>query len=207
MEIKDRIKHKAEELFRRYGVKSVTMDEIASQLGMSKKTLYQSFSDKNELVDEVIEEMLADNRESCDGCRALAENAVHEVMVIMQNVQEMLLNLNPVILFDIQRSHPGAFKKFTRYKYDYLLKLVQQNIVRGINEGWYREEIDVEIISRLRVETIILPFDEEIFPRTQYSMLEIQNMLIEFYLYGLVNPRGYELIQKYKKENLKKTER
>ena len=79
MEIKERIKQKADELFMRYGIKSITMDEIANQLGISKKTIYQSFADKDELVDEVVGELLTYNQNCCNKDRAKATDAIHEV--------------------------------------------------------------------------------------------------------------------------------
>ena len=110
MELKDRIKQKADELYRRYGIKSVTMDEIASQLGVSKKTIYQSFSDKNELVDAVIVDMLTYNRQCCQTDKAKAQNAIEEVYLAMEMLQTMFENMNPSILFDIERN-----QSFTLY--------------------------------------------------------------------------------------------
>ena len=125
MELKERIREKADELYRRYGVKSVTMDEIASQLGVSKKTIYHSFKDKNELVDAVIEEMLEYNKVCCTTSRNKATNAVQEVYLGMESLQEMLDNMNPSILFDIERGHPQTFKRFKDFKYNFLFELMK----------------------------------------------------------------------------------
>lgn len=204
MNIKERIKQKADELYRRYGIKSVTMDEIASQLGVSKKTIYQSFNDKNELVDAVIAEMLDYNKLCCRTSRDKAHNAVQEVYLGMESLQEMLANLNPSILFDIERGHPKTFKKFIEYKYNFLFDLMIKNIERGKKEGLYREEINAELISKVRIETIMLAFNEEIFPKNQYSLLYIQQELLEYFLFAMVTPKGYKLITKYQQERSKK---
>ena len=199
MEIKNRIKEKADELYRRYGVKSVTMDEIASQLGVSKKTIYQSFSDKNQLVEEVVADMLNDNKNTCRFGIVEAGNAIHELFLVMEGVKEMLANLNPSFVFDIQRGHPRAYKKFVNYKNDFILKTLIANIQRGKEEGLYRPEMNTDIISRFRLETMMLPFNEEVFPRTHYAVLELQTELVEYFLYGMVTLKGYELIKQYKK--------
>ena len=89
MELRERIKQKADELYRRYGVKSVTMDEIASQLGVSKKTIYQCFSDKNDLVDEVIADILNFNKNLCLTSRENAQNAIHEVFLAMESLESL----------------------------------------------------------------------------------------------------------------------
>lgn len=201
MELKDRIKEKADELFRRYGVKSVTMDEIAAQSGVSKKTIYQSFKDKNELVDAVMDEMLEYNKVSCKVGRSKASNAVQEVYFGMESLQEMLDNMNPSILYDIERGHPKTFKKFKEFKYHFLFDLMKKNVERGKEEGLYREEINAEIICKIRIELIMLAFNEEIFPKHQYSLVIIQQQIIEYFLYAMVTPKGYKLITKYQQES------
>jgi len=204
MNIKDRIKEKADELFRRYGIKSVTMDEIASQLGVSKKTIYQFFEDKNQLVDSVIAEMIDFNKMCCKDSRQKAQNAVQEVYLGMESLQEMLGNMNPSILFDIERGHPLTFKKFTEFKYNFLFELMKNNIERGKKEGLYRAEINAELISKVRIETIMSAFNEELFPKNQYSLVYIQQALLEYFLFAMVTPKGYKLIIKYQKDRLKK---
>ena len=204
MEIKDRIKQKADELYRRYGVKSVTMDEIASQLGVSKKTIYHSFSDKNELVDAVVGDMLNFNRQCCKSCSTDAKDAVEEIFLGTETLYKIMSNMNPSFLFDIERGHPSVYKKFTAFKYEFLLKIIAENIERGKKEGLYRDEISVSLISKIRIETLLLPFNEELFPRNQYSFIKIQKEILEFFLFGMVNPTGYKMILKYQKEYSKK---
>ena len=200
MEVRDRIKQKADELYRRYGVKSVTMDEIASQLGVSKKTIYHSFSDKNELVDAVIVDMLDYNRECCQADRAKAQNAIEEVYLAMEMVQEMFKNMNPSILFDIERNYPVTYSKFREHKYNFLYKIVKENIERGKHEELYRPEIDSDVVATVRLETMMMPFNEDLFPKSKFNFVYLQTQLIEYYLFGLVSSKGYKLISKYQKE-------
>jgi AcrR family transcriptional regulator len=200
MELKERIKIKADELYRRYGIKSVTMDEIATQMGVSKKTIYQCFSDKNELVDAVFAEILEQNKSSCQVSRMKASNAIHEVYLGMEALQSMLDNMNPTILYDIERGHPETFKKFLEYKYNFLFDLMKKNVERGIQEGLYRPEINAEVISKVRLETIVLAFNEEIFPKKKYSLLYIQQEMMVYFLFAMATPKGYKLITKYQKE-------
>ncbi len=205
MEVKERIKQKADELFRRYGIKSVTMDEIANQLGVSKKTIYHSFSDKNELVDEVIADMLQFNKECCQSYKANSQNAVHEIFKALDMLQVIFDNMNPSILHDIERNYPATYKKFKDYKYKFLYELVKENMVRGINEELYRSEINIEVLAKVRLETMMLPFDEQLFPKNKFSMVSLHQQLIEFFLFGVANLKGYKLILKYQKERQNKT--
>jgi AcrR family transcriptional regulator len=205
MEVKERIKQKADELFRRYGIKSVTMDEIANQLGVSKKTIYHSFSDKNELVDEVIADMLQFNKECCQSYRADSQNAVHEIFMALDMLQVIFDNMNPSILHDIERNYPATYKKFKDYKYKFLYELVKQNMLRGIDEELYRPEINIDVLAKVRLETMMLPFDEQLFPKNKFSMISLHQQLIEFFLFGVASLKGYKLILKYQKERQNKT--
>lgn len=200
MDVRDRIKQKADELYRRYGIKSVTMDEIASQLGVSKKTIYQSFSDKNELVDAVIVDLLTYNKECCQKDRTRAQNAIDEVYLAMEMLESMFENMNPSILFDLERNHPATYEKFKKHKYNFLFHLVKENIQRGKREELYRPEIDADVVATVRLETMMMPFNENLFPKNKYSLVFLEQQLIEYYLFGLVSLKGYKLVAKYQKE-------
>lgn len=200
MEVKERIKQKADELFRRYGIKSVTMDEIANQLGVSKKTIYHSFSDKNELVDEVIADMLQFNKECCQNYKANSQNAIHEIFMALDMLQVIFDNMNPSILHDIERNYPLTYKKFKEYKYKFLYELVKDNMIRGIDEELYRSEINIDVVAKIRLETMMLPFDEQLFPKNKFSMVFLHQQIIEYFLFGIASLKGYKLILKYQKE-------
>ena len=117
MEVKDRIIQKATDLFMRYGIRSITMDEIASQLGISKKTIYQFFTDKDQMVEAVVELEVSENELKCEHCQVVAENAVQEIFIIMEMSEELLSAMNPLIMYDLEKHHVKAFKKFRDYKY------------------------------------------------------------------------------------------
>jgi TetR/AcrR family transcriptional regulator, cholesterol catabolism regulator len=200
MEMKDRIKQKADELFRSYGIRSVTMDEIANRLGVSKKTIYQSFADKDALVDEVVVDLLAYNQHCCNKDRANATNAVHEVFLAMEMVKEMFQNMNPVILYDMERNHPNTFQKFLQHKNKFLLQVIKENIERGKKEELYREDINTEVIARVRLETMMLPFNQEIFPKSKFNFVDLEEHLIEHFLFGVATMKGHKLILKYQQK-------
>ncbi|HMI63571.1 MAG TPA: TetR/AcrR family transcriptional regulator [Puia sp.] len=101
MEVKERILSKAADLFMRYGIRSITMDEIASQLGISKKTIYQFFTDKDDLVSAVIEREIKTNEVECLGYRDNAGDAVQEIFIAVEDLDEMLKYMNPLMLYDL----------------------------------------------------------------------------------------------------------
>lgn len=202
---KERILQKAHELFMRYGVRSVSMDDIAAQLGMSKKTLYQFYTDKEELVDAVLSAFLENNRKHCVADRQKSENAIHELLLAFDMVQEMFTNMNPSIVFDLEKYHPAVSKKIQHHKNVFMYQVIKQNLERGIQEELYRTEIDVDVITRFRIESMMLPFNTDVFPNNRTHFVRIQEQILEHFLYGLSTPKGQKLIQKYKQQqkNLK----
>lgn len=110
MDPKERILEKAHELFNRYGLRSVSMDDIAAQAGMSKKTLYQYFTDKEELVNGVFNAIIEENKSHCCYSQKVAHNALLEVFQAFDQVQEMFANMNPAILYDMEKYHPQTFQ-------------------------------------------------------------------------------------------------
>ena len=198
MEMKERIQRKAEELFRLYGIRSVTMDEIASHLGISKKTIYHSFADKEEVVRAVFDAMLSENKSCCLEGRNSALNPVHEIFLAFDQMQIMMDNMNPSILFDLEKYHPEVFKKFHEYKYSFLYDLIRKNLEWGIQDGIYREDINLDILTRFRIESAMMPFNPQTFPDNKKNFMLIQRVIIEHFLYGVASAKGIKLIEKYK---------
>ncbi|HRN79035.1 MAG TPA: TetR/AcrR family transcriptional regulator [Ferruginibacter sp.] len=198
-ELKERIRQEATALFLKYGVRSVSMDDISAQLGVSKKTLYQYYTDKNELIENVLEGIICINECSCTGCVMESENAVHEGVLSLRMIQDMFRTMNTAILYDLKKYHPGAFQIFVRHKNQFLYNMVKQNLERGIREEVYRSDIHVEILTRYRVEAVTMMFDPEIQESIAQPLFDIQREVVIHFLYGVVNPKGYKLLTKYLK--------
>ena len=203
MEAKERILEKTHDLFNRYGIRSVSMDDIAAQLGMSKKTLYQYYADKDELVNAVFSKVLDVNKSECISCKQKGENPIQEIFLSFDMVEEMLTTMNPAVLFDIQKYHPSAFRKFLDYKNNFLYKMISANLKEGVAEELYRDDIDIEILTRFRLYTVMLSFDSEVFPTNKGSLVYIEQQLLEHFLYGIATAKGQKLIQKYKTQRIK----
>ena len=165
-----RIKEKARELFMQYGLRSVSMDDIAGSLGMSKKTIYQHYADKDELIVAVISEELQRNQAVCERDRKSADNAVHEIFLAMDMVVELFSTMNRSLLYDMQKYHPNAFVKFQQHKNDFLYNIIRDNLERGIREGFYREDLNLDIMAKYRVESIMLPFNPDFHNRLKYNL-------------------------------------
>ncbi len=199
-----RIFQQAHLLFMQYGLKSVSMDDIANKMGISKKTIYQYYADKEALVAEVVKQITSENQFQCDNDIINSENAIHEIILAMEQMSKLFETMNPSILFDLHKYYPQAFKLFLAHKNDYVFGKIKQNINRGINEGLYRDDLNIEIVSRYRVESIVIAFNPEFQSSVKSSLVSIAQELSTFFLYGVVNEKGYKLINKYAKNRSKK---
>lgn len=201
--MKERIQQKANDLFRRYGIKSITMDEIASQLGVSKKTIYQYFSDKDELVDAVVSDTIAAAQDVCTENMKNSKDAVHELFQAMDLVTVIFTGMNPTMMYDLEKFHPGSYKIFLDHKNKFLFDVIKANLKKGMEEELYRSEINVEIITRFRLEGMTLAFNQDIYPASKFNLTEIHKTIIEHFLFGVASLKGYKLILKYQQDRLK----
>lgn len=203
IDTKQRIQKAAHDLVMQYSIRSVSMDDIAASLGMSKKTIYLYFKDKDELVEAVVDNVIDTNQCICNDDREKAENAVHEIFLVMDMMVEMFKTMNPSILFDMQKYHPAAFRKFQQHRNEYLYNVCWQNLDRGIKEELYRPEINMDIMARYRVETMLTAFNPEFQRSVKQSLIEIEEEIIIHYLFGLVSLKGYKLVLKYMEQREK----
>lgn len=204
MEVKGRILEKATDLFMRYGIRSITMDEIAGQLGISKKTIYQFFTDKDEIVEAVVDREIKGNEEECKRFQSSSENAIHEIFIAVDEMGEMLKGMNPLIMYDLEKHHPKSYRKFKHYKYQFMYTMIKENLERGIEEELYRGEMNIDIVTKHRIESAFMGFNQDVFPQSKYRISDVCHELAMLYLNGIVTPKGKKLIEKYLTERNKK---
>ena len=203
MEAREKILVRAHELFNRFGIRRVTMDEIALKAGISKKTIYQSFENKDELVDAVLGEHLNKNLTLCGGNKDKAENAVHEIILNIDAVQELMGEMNPTVFYDLEKYHHSAFLKLYQHKNSFMFKTVKENLEWGIKDGLYREDLNVDVMTKIRLETMFLPFNQDVFPYAKYNLADVERQTLEHYLYGIATVKAHKLIDKYKQQRAK----
>lgn len=197
MDIALHILNQTDLLFSQYGVKSITMDDIAKHLGMSKKTIYQHFADKNELVLKLMRNKMESHACIIDGCTHQADNAIHELFLAIVNMMDILSKTNPAMIHDIQKFYPEAWTHFKNFRENILLQKVRDNLNWGIKEGYFRSDLDVEILSRMRVEQIEISFNQSVFPVQQFSMPQVAKEITLHFIHGICTPKGLDLIKKY----------
>ena len=191
------ILERASQVFMKYGIKTVTMDDLSRELGVSKKTIYKYFDDKNALVNAMFKAKLEEDRETCTTCNEAGVNAIDALIKISRFVMEHLSNVNPTVFYDIRKYYPEAWKLMDDHKWNFILTNIRENLERGIAEKLYRENLNVAIISRLYVSSIETILNGEVFPWPEFKLDETLREVIRFQLKGMVNENGLIYIQQH----------
>jgi len=194
----ERIIEGGEELFLTAGIKSVTMDDIARHLGMSKKTIYQFFKDKNELVIALVKKKLQEDEDQMSEIISKSGNVIEEMINMMKCSEEIFSRINPIVIHDMQKYHPDAWKQFQNFKSQVLVHTMEDLLKKGINQGYIRADIDVKIIARMRVNLVELGFNTNIFPVAEFNTWKVQQQFHEHFNYGICTLKGYKLLNQYK---------
>lgn len=195
---KERIITGGEELFMQAGIKSVTMDDIARHLGMSKKTIYQFFSDKNELVIALVKKKFIEDECQIHEIIQTSGNVIEEMINMMKCSEEIFSRINPIVVHDMQKYHPEAWKEFQNFKADVLIKTLEQLLRKGITQGFIRPDLDVKILAKMRLNQVEMGFNTSIFPLTEFSTWKVQYQMLEHFNYGICTLEGHKLLDQHK---------
>ncbi|MFT6970763.1 MAG: AcrR family transcriptional regulator [Roseivirga sp.] len=206
MEVRDNIVAKAGELYMQYGIRSVTMDDIASQLSISKKTIYQYFKDKSELVNNVAEIHLKAEGQRFTGLTELSENSVHELMLLSSCLRDSMREMKVNLMHELQKFYPKAWKMYEQFKGDVMKVSIIKVITRGQEEGYFRPQIDPELIAIMRIEQVQTFIIGNHFPKGKRSLEEVQMQLFDHFIHGLFTIEGHQLFNQYLTTNTKKNE-
>ena len=202
VDIKDRIIEGAKELFVRYGVRSITMDDIAHSLGISKKTLYQHYTDKDDIVTTTLKHYINLRCTEFDSIKAKINNPIEELVLMSERLKQSIKNANPSMLFDLQKYHHSAWDLWKTYRSKYMREWLVRNLREGMELGFYREDLNPEIVATIRLELIDLGFDQQLFPKDQFTTTEVQMQLLEHFTQGILTTKGRKLYDKYRGELL-----
>ena len=178
----------------KYGIKSVTMDEMARQLGISKKTLYTFVADKNELVEACVS--MAHEGEICQIglINEESKNAIDEMLRISRFVAGELKKIHPSIFFDLAKYHPGALEIMKSHKQEFVKGCVLDNLQRGIEQGLYRSNLNVEVLSTIYLATIDHIILGDIFHDSKVSMESIYAEFFRYHIKGIASTKGLKYL-------------
>jgi TetR/AcrR family transcriptional regulator, cholesterol catabolism regulator len=201
LETKDRIVGEATTLFFAYGIRNVSMDDIAKHIGMSKRTIYQYFADKDELVYAFMQVGMQEQMKEMRETAEKSENVIEELHLAMVKTRELFSKVNPMMLFELRKYHPKAWDFFNQCKEGEMQEHLIKTMQKGIREGVFRANIDVEILAKMRLELVQVALDPKTFPSPQFNFVEVNLQLFEHFVYGIITLKGLNLLNQYKKQN------
>lgn len=197
MVVKERILETALKMFRTYGVKGVTMFDIARDCGISKKTVYEHFADKQALIDEGMQQLLTNHINYFTECLQTTDNAIEELVRNMNYVTNLAKTLNPVMLYEIQKYHPDTWKSIESFKEDGMLCNIKKNLKRGMTEGLYRQNLQIDIVARMRQLQLEAAFDPIQYPADQFEMHAVMEQVTAHFILGIATIKGHKLVNQY----------
>ncbi|MFD2202870.1 TetR/AcrR family transcriptional regulator [Shivajiella indica] len=192
METREKIIEVAKEQFMRFGVRSVTMDDIARQAGISKKTIYQEFADKNQLVYDTFSSALEQDIARMEDLPKIKDGIIEHLVGLTYFIRKRFSEMNPLVMNEIQRYFPQCWRLFEEFKHGHILKEITELLEKGKEEGFFRPEINTEILALIRLEQMMIIFDPIKFPPSKYSQVELQLQIFEHFLYGIFTEKGRE---------------
>ena len=192
MELKEKIQLVATGLFFKYGIKSVSMDDISKEAGISKKTLYQAFENKKKLINEIIHEFITLNEAALSGKLSEADNAIEEVVIIAKHVLEFLRNLSPALIYDLQKFYTSIWNLAIPKHMEFIRKTINHNLKRGQEEGLYIEDLRSDIIVPLYMRMSYSFADDDLFPLDKFPRAELFMTFISYHVRGIVTKKGRE---------------
>lgn len=200
MDGKQKIIETSFSLFLKYGIKSVSMDDIAQNIGISKKTIYKHFENKEDLVRHILVNHIEQDESAISAIRKSSENAIDEIVIIGRHVLRFLRGVSPTILFDLKKYYSSLWNKYENMHFSYIRMVIHENIIRGQEEGYYHRDIDPEIVSKLYLRLSRSIADETDFPLELYDRDVLFQSLITYHIRALLSSDGREIAQEIKFE-------
>lgn len=191
----------AQAVFMRFGIKSVNMDDIARHLGISKKTLYKYVSDKADLVQKCFFMHCEMEEKELSRIASIEMNAIDESFETMHFIKDMIKDIHPSIVFDMEKYYPEVMKKTEEIRQKTVYANLKANLEKGIKEGLYREDLNPEIIAHIYVSSVEAIFHSQQFMKSQVSLSDLYLELFRYHIRGIASTKGREyLIEKIKTE-------
>jgi AcrR family transcriptional regulator len=191
---------KVRELYTKYGIKSITMDDVAVELGISKKTLYQYVTDKDDLVGKFIDSEIILRQEEICKCFSSDFNAIEEFIEISVFMNRFVKDQNPATEHDLKKYYPHHYDKTVKTRREKIFNYILLNLKKGKDEGLYRKELNEEIIAKLylsRVESIHL---NDLFTVEEFTSMKLFMELLIYHIRGIATEKGIIVLEKKMKE-------
>lgn len=191
---------KVGELYKKYGIKSITMDDVARELGISKKTLYQYVTDKDDLVGKIIDNEISLRHEEICKCFRIGYNAIEELFEISMFMNRMIRSQNSATEHDLKKYYPVHYEKTLKARREGIYNYILLNLKKGINEGLYRKELNKEVIAKLYLWRSENAHLDELFTVEEFTSTKLFIELLTYHVRGIATEKGILVLEKKIKE-------
>ena len=190
------------DLYRKYGIKSVTMDDAARELGISKKTLYTFVRDKEDLVKQVMIQEMYKMHHRFNGLISEKQNAIEELFEVNKQIKKMIREHSTTIDYDLKKYFPSLYREIYEDTRQNMYEAVLRNIKKGKEDGLFREDLNEEVIARLHVSRVMGMSENPHFSIEEITSDKVYNEIMVYHIRGMANEKGIQ----YLEENLDKLE-
>lgn len=180
-----------------FGIKSVSMDDIASNVGVSKKTIYKHFVDKKALINDVMDHALSFDQTNCEKCTKGDGNAIQIMINLSKMVSESHKDMNPVVMYDVRKYYPITYLKIESFRNGFIKQNLKQNILQGQEEGLYSESIDPEIVSLYYITLIEGMMKQLSSKDNSYDFKTLHFHMVSYHLRGICTLNGLEYLENH----------
>jgi AcrR family transcriptional regulator len=198
VETRQRILEIAMAQFARFGVRTITMEDLARQAGISKKTIYQEFEDKKDLVKAVFAAILEQDRKRLAFILEQGDGVIEHLVQTSKMMRERLTSINPLVILEVQKYFPEAWNLFESFKQETIQQDLIKVLERGKELGYFRPEIDSKVLARVRLTQVTSAFDPKNFAEPDYNLVEEQMIVLDHFLHGIFTEKGRQAYLKHK---------
>ncbi len=195
MNWKDKILPTVFELYMKYGIKSISMDDVSRALGISKKSLYEVIEGKDELVEQIVNFHIENERKETQVIIEKSSNAIEAMFFTTQHVLKYMRKMSPSLLFDLKKYYPKVWEIIENSHFGYIKDVIYNNMKRGQEEGLYRNDFNPEIIAKLYISNALTVTNTEIFPLDRYDRVQLFEELINYHLQSITTNAGKETLK------------
>ena len=193
--MEEKILHKATDLFLTYGVKSVTMDDIAKELAISKKTIYTFYSTKTKLVEASTSYLFHKINSEIQTICSLEQNAIKELFMVKTLILEHLKNEESSPQYQLQKYYPDLYDSIRQKQFDSIDECISKNLKKGIEAGFYRKDLDINLITRFYFIGVIGIKNIDLFPKNEYGMPYLMKNYLEYHIRAIATEKGIKSLQ------------
>lgn len=186
------------EIFLKYGIRSVSMDDICRELGLSKKTLYQYVANKKELIKMILDLTIHERIEKIWQHEDQEMNAIDSLLETSKAINKEFTDQNTSAIFDLEKYYPDLYREFLKKRTEIIFKVIKNNIKLGIQQGLYRDNLDVDLVALLYVKKLEDITDSESMLGKKISFNKIFDVMFENHIRGISNKKGVKYFEEKK---------